>query len=140
MVVACVPPCGGIRLRGGLVSVRDGLVAGFCELLMSQGGKWPKPLSGGGRDPTRRRVGKEGADAWDVCVRGCVQGGTGPSPPRLAHVRFSSMASQRYRFAFALLSLCFRLSHRFAFESLRFRIASESLRFRIASLRIASLR
>ena len=67
------PPCGGIRLRTGLVSVRGGLVAGFCELLMSQGGKWPKPLSGGGRDPTRRRVGK-------VCTYGrgvCVLGGAG---------------------------------------------------------------
>jgi len=74
MVVVSVPPCGGIRLRGGLVSVRDGLVAGFCDLWMSQGGKRPKPLSGVGRDPTRRRVGKGWTGAWDVCVQGGVRG------------------------------------------------------------------
>ena len=74
MVVVCVPPCGGIRLRTGLVSVRGGLVAGFCELLMSQGGKWPKPLSGGGRDPTRRRVGKVYSYGRGVCVLGGAGG------------------------------------------------------------------
>ena len=74
MVVVSVPPCGGIRLRGGLVSVRGGLLAGLCELLMSQGGKWSKPLSGGGRDPARRRVGMGWWDGWDVYVQGGVRG------------------------------------------------------------------
>ena len=90
MVVVCVPPCGGIRLRTGLVSVRGGLVAGFCELLMSQGGKWPKPLSGEGRDPTRRRVGTVCTYERGVCVpggAGGVRGGDGCELLSLAQVK-----------------------------------------------------
>ena len=32
LVVVSVPPCGGIRLRAGLLSVHGGLMAGFCDL------------------------------------------------------------------------------------------------------------
>ena len=74
MVVVSAPPCGGIRLRAKLASVRGGLMAGLCELLMSQGGKWSKPLSGGGRDPARRRVGEVCTYAWDESVLGGAGG------------------------------------------------------------------
>ena len=90
MVVVSAPPCGGIRLRAGLVSVRGGLMAGLCKLLMSQGGKWSKPLSGGGRDPTRRGVGTVCTYERGVCVpggAGGVRGGDGCELLSLAQVK-----------------------------------------------------